>query len=318
MITDNHTDKSQPKQSIQSPRQQVVLLVIILVLVSILPYLSTVKNPFIWDSYDEIVENPATRKMENIPTFFIAKMADKYKLPYYRPLQYAFYTIEYAFFGSNPTGYRIVSISLHALVTVLLFQLLLTVRRNIKYAVIAALLFALTPGRAEAVYWIYGASNIFLAVFILLSLQLYLRKKYVTALLAFVAALLSRESAVLFPLLLLLYENSERTDTWKIRIRRISPYIIAVLAFIIVRTHVIGAPPPISTLAPHELLYSIAVIITTFIKILYIPDGMVAHYPYMLYATLTVQVIIALIVLALSTVLGVWIYRRSRYQFFWY
>jgi len=318
MITDNHTDKSQPKQSIQSPRQQVVLLVIILVLVSILPYLSTVKNPFIWDSYDEIVENPATRKMENIPTFFIAKMADKYKLPYYRPLQYAFYTIEYAFFGSNPTGYRIVSISLHALVTVLLFQLLLTVRRNIKYAVIAALLFALTPGRAEAVYWIYGASNIFLAVFILLSLQLYLRKKYVTALLAFVAALLSRESAVLFPLLLLLYENAERTDTWKIRIRRISPYIIAVLAFIIVRTHVIGAPPPISTLAPHELLYSIAVIITTFIKILYIPDGMVAHYPYMLYATLTVQVIIALIVLALSTVLGVWIYRRSRYQFFWY
>lgn len=318
MMTEQRISSSPHPQDTRSPESQSVLVVLILVLVSTLPYLSTIQNPFIWDSYDEIVENPAIRELENIPQFFTQRMTDKYTLPYYRPLQYAYYAVEYAIFGANPTGYRIVAICLNALVTVLLFQILLKIRRNIKYAAIAAVLFAVTPGRAEAVYWIYGASNILLAVFILLSLRLYIAKKYVHALLAFTAAMLSRESAVLFPFLLLLYEYAERTDSWKDRFKRIAPFALTVLVLITVRTHIVGTPPPLSSLSPQELLYSIAVIVTTFIKILYIPDGMVVHYPYIQYSALTAQVMIALVVLALSVVLGVWIYRKSRYQFFWY
>ncbi len=53
-------------------------------------------------------------------------------------------------------------------------------------------------------------------------------------------------------------------------------------------------------------------------KITFIPDGMVVHYPFVEYLELTHRVAIGLLVVALSIVVGIVLYKRDRFLFFWY
>ncbi|MDP2827965.1 MAG: hypothetical protein Q8O37_05100 [Sulfuricellaceae bacterium] len=93
-------------------------------------------------------------------------------------------------------------------------------------AFIAALLFALLPVQTEAVTYISGRSVSFMALFYLAAMLAYAqgnRSNKVFSLLLFVAALLVKEVAVTLPLALLLWEKARGTST-SLAFRRTLPH----------------------------------------------------------------------------------------------
>jgi hypothetical protein len=130
---------------------------------------------------------------------------------YYRPVVTLAYALQFRAFGEAPLGYHAVSLALH-LACVLLAFFWLTRRlaslgeAGLLGALVGAALFALHPSRPETVSWISGSTDLWMALFTLLGLHAWDRLqgpgRIVTTSLAFVLAVLSKEGAVLLPLLL--------------------------------------------------------------------------------------------------------------------
>src|SRR5262249_45520774 len=103
----------------------------------------------------------------------------------YQPLAWMLLGAEYACFGLQPWGYHLSSLALHALNTVVLFVLTLTLlARSRKWkrswqlslsAAVAVALFAVHPLRAEVVAWASCQPYLPCALFLMLAVLAYLK-----------------------------------------------------------------------------------------------------------------------------------------------
>lgn len=127
---------------------------------------------------------------------------------YYRPLIELSYWLDNCLWGMEPVTMHLESILLHCANTLLVFLL---ARRTLGAAdgaarsipMLTALLFALHPVNVEAVAWIAGRTDVLLALFVLSACFFWLRwldelrrQDLCAALLLFVAALLTKETAL--------------------------------------------------------------------------------------------------------------------------
>ncbi len=127
----------------------------------------------------------------------------------FRPMQDLTVLAIHAMFGADPIPQRVFNIILHGLCAYLLFRLLLgigVVRNGATW--MGALLFLVYPFHGEAVIWIVGRSVSMAALFMLLGLLALLPSRHLSSALfvssvCWFLALMSYESAVLFPLLAL-------------------------------------------------------------------------------------------------------------------
>ncbi len=121
----------------------------------------------------------------------------------YRPALMLSFFLNRAVLGTNPWGYHLVNVLLHAGVAVALFAAL---KRFLKTATaaLAAALFLTLPVHVESVAYIVGRSEILVLLFLLLSwIDLERsREHWRRGLLWFMLALLTKEQAVVFPILL--------------------------------------------------------------------------------------------------------------------
>ena len=193
------------------------LLVILLALIIFLPSLG---GGFVnWDD-NQLLENTAWRGggWKNIVWWFTGFAGGDFK-----PLVWASYALDYAFWKFNPAGYHAGNILLHALNTVLLYLLLLKLNRfrSVPMAVLAALFFSLHPLRVESVCWISERKDVLFAFFYLLSVMFYIdfargraspfpakgrRSSYFLSLVCGVLSLLSKPMAVSLPFVLLVLD----------------------------------------------------------------------------------------------------------------
>jgi len=120
----------------------------------------------------------------------------------FRPLTFATLALNWASAGAKPFGYHLVNVLLHAVVTLLLYlvfkKLLESLPQASLVAWVAALLFAVHPLHTEAVDSISARSELLAMGFLLVAWFLHLSERPVSALVAFLLALLSKESAVAF------------------------------------------------------------------------------------------------------------------------
>ncbi len=141
---------------------------------------------------------------------------------FWRPLTYASFVIDQKIWGPDPFGFHATNIFLHAGVVVLLFILCARLLASSRIGFIIALLYAIHPVHFEAVGLIHNRSDILCLFFLLSSLyglDAYSRKKgrvllaeeipdvryFVGSLVSFFLALLSKETAVVFPLIVFVY-----------------------------------------------------------------------------------------------------------------
>ena len=222
----------------------------VLFLSGILAYHQAIFFPFVHDDIVFIRQNPHIAALAQVSDFFkpgerIVSIANSY----WRPALEAVYRGEYQLFGFNPHGYHFLNILLHILNSSLVFYCLHIIfkksgmtRSGIAFAV--ALVFLLHPVQSETVACVSGISNLLYVFFCLLSFWLYLRSATGLALIVYALALLTKEQAIIFPFLVLLYEYCFGTDRDKNAVDRFSRlgrfFLVAILYFI-VRKIIFGA-----------------------------------------------------------------------------
>ncbi len=210
---------------------------------SSLIYLPTIRYNFVWDDLTLIVKNPSLDTKNPLPLFgksfpVLESSGEWQRNPYYRPLITLSFWIDYQFWGKNPSGYHLTNILLNTLAGVLVAYLLTKLFSSFWLVLIGGLLFTLHPMHIESVAFIAGRTDILMTLFIFLSFLALLRynnRPTVTLLLiillTFAFALLSKESAILFPLLVLFCpeKSQKRKETPNNRLLFISLVAISLL-----------------------------------------------------------------------------------------
>lgn len=147
----------------------------------------------------------------------------------YMPITMLTYTIEFAFFKTNPAIYHITNLLFHLINVFLVFFLFKKISQKPIIAILVTLLFAIHPMHVESVVWIAERKDVLYCFFYLLSIIFYFRyyyeekkKKWIAlSLLFFVLSVLSKSMAVTLPVLLILidYYKKRRFEIktlWKI------------------------------------------------------------------------------------------------------
>ncbi len=223
------TKPKPPKQAKQKPvvNNQKTLspywgLLVILVL-TIIAYLPSLPNDFTnWDDTQYVTDS---HLIKNLTTDNIREIITTPVVYNYHPLTIFTLALNYQVSGLAPFSYHLVNLLLHLLNTFWVFYLFFMISKHNQWVSLTiAMLFALHPMHVESVAWVSGRKDVLYTFFMLPALICYIKylqthhKKalfYTAALVLFVLSLLSKPSAVIFPLLLLLldywYKRSAKT-----------------------------------------------------------------------------------------------------------
>jgi tetratricopeptide (TPR) repeat protein len=163
----------------------------------------------VFDDIGLILDNPAVKHLENIPSRFTSGIEN---IPY-RPLRGISFTIDYQFTGLNPAGYHISNIIFHVLTTLLVYWIIAVLTRKPRVAFLAACLFAVHPVHTDSVAYISGRRDILSTLFYLLGFYLFLLSRHkgkpgflIAALVSYLLAVSSKEMAVTLPAIFFLYD----------------------------------------------------------------------------------------------------------------
>jgi protein O-mannosyl-transferase len=180
-------------------------------------YVNTLGYQFIWDDTLMVVQNQVLRDLRNLPEFlradFTTLTSGAIEGHYYRPTLAATLALDATLWGLNPTGFHLTNILLHVAVTFLVSRLVLAMGATRNVAVLAALIFAIHPVHVEAVAFVSARSDLLPSIAVLACLLAYRRSDRpgrgrivwgMAALSLQALALLSKESAVILPALLVL------------------------------------------------------------------------------------------------------------------
>lgn len=177
-----------------------------------LAYVPVLSYPFVHDEVVFIQQNPHQAALTDWRQMLHwERPAYAVTNAYWRPALEFLYHIQYRLFGLNPSGYHLTNILLHIINSSLIFYCLNMIFRRPGMALAVAMIFLLHPVQSEAVACISGISNLLFVLFGLLSFLFY-RRSLGLSLGFYALALMSKEQAVVFPLLILLYELCMKDD----------------------------------------------------------------------------------------------------------
>jgi tetratricopeptide (TPR) repeat protein len=283
-------------------------------------YLSALHGKFVWDDYAIIVENPKLKDLGNVFSVFTKNIGagPSATSDFYRPLQDVTNFLDYAFWGLHPFGYHLTSVFLHLLVVLSVFVLTECLYGDRKLAFLTALFFAVYPGHTEAVAYIAGRSDLLSALFMLWAFILYLRclktgapKFLLFSLLSCGLALLSKENAVIFPALLLLYHVAFRV---KIRWRMLVFFLSLAVVYAVMK---ISAPHfPLSLRTTLQRLPGFFGAMAGYTRLLLFPSNLHMDYGNPQFAWADRRVLAGLAVFGFLLVAGGLSCKRHRLVFF--
>jgi protein O-mannosyl-transferase len=179
-----------------------------------LVYLNALNNPFAWDDFHTVADNRSLETLWNLRGIVLQDVS--------RPFVNLSFAIDRAIWGAAPFGFHLTSVLLHMLNVVLLFLLVERLAKDAQsvrtpaqgaraevIAAAAAWLFALHPMMTEAVGYISARSDVLGATFVLIAFLATRcwafggsRHWLIAAIAAWIGGLASKETAVVFPLLL--------------------------------------------------------------------------------------------------------------------
>ncbi len=191
------------------PQGRFCLLIGSLVGLVILTYWPVTSYEFVnWDDPWYVLNNPYLRSWQ--PSN-LAAIATDVIICNYSPVTIYTYLVEFSFFGTNPAGYHVVNMLLHAINATLVFVLIsqLSGSRTVGWG--TAALFAVHPVHIESVAWVSSMKGLLCGAFILAHLICCLRpertpKQDVWGLVFFFLALMSKALTVVVPAIVLLYD----------------------------------------------------------------------------------------------------------------
>lgn len=172
-------------------------------------YGASLKNGFVWDDHQIIVNNPLLADIRALPRLLLAE--DTFPgltTGYYRPLTYLSFLLDRTVWGDRALGFTLTNILLHLLTSISLYRLVRLLCSDHQPALYAAIIFAAHPVASEAVNFHAGGRNTLLCtLFMVLTFISHLQERRVRGALCFSLALLSKEFALVLPIVLLLHDR---------------------------------------------------------------------------------------------------------------
>ncbi|MBN1872331.1 MAG: tetratricopeptide repeat protein [Candidatus Omnitrophica bacterium] len=222
---------------------KVILLHILLIaLLGSLIYSNSINGQFIRDDHELVENNVYLKSWRYLPRIFTENVGAGAGLRSnsYRPLQILSYMIGYSLYGLDVRGYHISNVLLHIFVGAAVYWLIMLLFNDRTLSFFAAAMYVAHPLHTGAVAYISGRADPMVFLCVLLSFIFYIkhtrskgtRLYYGLSLLFFVFALLSKEVALVFALLLLLYHAAFKE---RINIRLFIPIVIITFLYIAAR-----------------------------------------------------------------------------------
>jgi tetratricopeptide (TPR) repeat protein len=209
-----------------------------ILLVTFLLFYNTLTNNFVnLDDSGYIKDNP---DIKSLSAKNIAAIFSSFYNANYHPFTTLSYAIEYNLFGLNAKPYHIINLLIHLLNVLMVFRLITKISGKTEVALIVALFFAIHPMHVESVAWISERKDLLYSFFFICGLRTYYEyihatanrnKLYVYTILLFLCSLLSKSTAITFPLMLLVIDYYfKRGWKSKVLIEKI-PFFLLSLAF---------------------------------------------------------------------------------------
>lgn len=218
-----------------------IYIFLTLVFITFITYANIIPNLLFYDDEELIYQNAYVKDIRFFPKYFTENMvAGAGKLSnMYRPILLTSFALDHLIWKNNPLGYHLTSILLHTANSILIFILINWLLKNRLIAFLTSLLFIIHPVQTEAVAYASGRTDLLYTFFGLVSLLLfvslvkqgnYFILKYTFSILFFILSLLSKETAIIFPILFLL--TSLTYEKPKIKLRKLILLFISFLLLI--------------------------------------------------------------------------------------
>jgi hypothetical protein len=268
-------------------------------------YYTALGYGFVYDDSELILANRWILSFSSIPEAFgthtFGFKDEGYQAISYRPMLFVIYMAEYAVFGFSAWGWHLVNILAHSVNSILVFLILrhLLEAENRGYAstlpaFAGALIFSVHPMNAESVSWLATMAEL---TFTFLSLAaFYLEARSIDGkagcaleraasravpAVFFLSALLLKETAVVLPVIVFLYEAARkglRGAFSASRFSRYLPYIGAVIVYTAMRAFALKGEMAPGTrlhafLSPYEFALNSVVLLARYFKAFFLPVG---------------------------------------------
>lgn len=222
---------------------------LIILFIAFMAYANTLLNGFIGDDNVLFVQNNFYNSLSNIPRIFDRSYSTSAKELFshnpdrgsgsvaYRPVLSLSYFMDAAVWGKNPFGYHLTSFLIHLLNSALVYFLFCLLFGQGALSFWAALIFSVHPIQTEAVSVIGFRADLLGGLWILLSSISWIvfrrssRKFYFLALFFYFLALFSKESTLLFPLLIVFFERTRGTS-WKKAFREAGGFALVAVFYL--------------------------------------------------------------------------------------
>jgi hypothetical protein len=320
-----------------------------------LVYLPTLKNGFVWDDIQYVIEN---KRIRSLDARALSIMFTSFYVGNWHPLTWISHAIDYKLWGLDPRGHHLINILLHGLNALVVFLLVLKLIKlaqkanesaplsgplwhstipPLLAAAVAALLFSFHPLRVESVAWVSERKDLLCAFFFLLSTACYLnyvlsqislkrRIWYIHCLILFILALMSKPMAVTFPVVVLLLDIYPlRRFHFSLRSTKIMlfekiPFVALSSAASIVAIFAQNYGRSIRTLEQIPIDIRLLNAIRTplfYLKKMIIPHELVPLYPFPVHVVWwDMQYLLSAMLIVVITCFTIWMITKGNYLFF--
>jgi protein O-mannosyl-transferase len=273
----------------------------LILLLSFALYANCLFNGFVYDDHSQIERNPFVHSFRYVGTLFgtsLLAQQGKQAVPnFYRPLTNFSFLMGYELFGLSPFGFHLMNVVLHCIAVWLVFYVGSSLFGSESLGLLSALIFALHPVHVEPVAWIDSVGDPQVTVFLLLSFWFFLRLGkpdvprqglvYLGLLGTFALGLFTKETAMVFPVLVTVFEHFYRSDHQQTRfwqkLQRYGPVWLTFVAYLALRTVSVGRLVPArlhTEITPGEGLLSAFALIGLYARKILWPTPLIAFYPF--------------------------------------
>ncbi|MBI4037378.1 tetratricopeptide repeat protein [Candidatus Daviesbacteria bacterium] len=231
--------------NIQKRAVQVLLIIIL----TVLPYLNILPNQYAYDDNAFILEWQETKSLENTPLLLQGEVPKGHQ-GVYRPLRGVFYALSYKLWGADPIGYHVQAILVHLLTTLVIYLIVIQMTKKNLLAFFTAVLFGTHPVHTEAISFTTASFDTIGLLFAFLSFYFYLKANsggkriiyHLASILYMTLAFFTYEVTLIIPLLIVSYDvicKKLLLQALAKKLRLYSFYFIPLLIYIYIRFFVV-------------------------------------------------------------------------------
>lgn len=255
-------------------------------------YLWTLQFGFVYDDLGQIVSNPLIQNWRSLPMYFRGNvwMQQSQVGNYYRPFFLTWFMGNHTLFGMHSAFWHLTTIAVHLAATALVYWLALRLTRDQNASVIAALIFGVHPVHVESVAWISGVTDPLMTLFMIPSFLAFMNyrdkrgaKWLWMSLGLFACALLTKETAIILPGLLVAYVLLCPDAVWKTKVKNavatVIPYALVGVVYLAVRAWALkGFAHTAVDIPAYISFYTLPSVLWFYLKQLLLPFRLSAFY----------------------------------------